>query len=345
MSAGAPVLLLPAALVDPAWLGPAALAQAAAAPSWARLARRASTLDERGPLDGPIGDPGHDRWWHERLALAPDASVAAAAAHADGVPQADWRLDVVHLHVGRDHLVMTDPAALPGPDAADARALADAVAPTFADDGLELVAAAPGRWYLREADPARALRLRTRPLAGALGRNVDAWMPTGEDARRWKRLVNEVQMTWHGHPVNLRREAAGLPALNSLWIDGRVPRGPAGDPRIAAAARIATDARRADGGATLELDDGTGPVVCDATLLAAQLDGDPRRWLEAWRALDAGAFAAIAAACGRWSDGATIVLCGDAGWRAVRVRPRDDWRFWRRPDAAAPLAAPRGAAR
>jgi hypothetical protein len=340
VSVSVPVLVLPAALVDPAWLGTAARERAAAAPAWARLSRRASIARERGPEGGPIDDPGHERWWRERLALPRDTALAAASAHADGVPGADWRLDVVHLHVGRDHLVLTDPAALPAPDPDDLRELAASVAAPFADDGLALEAAAGGRWYLRETDPSRPLRLLTRPLAGALGRNVDAWMPTGDDARRWRRLVNEVQMTWHAHPANERREAAGLAPLNSLWIEGRVPRGAGAEPRIAAAARLAVR-DRTGAGAAIAIDDGAGEVVLDETLLQAQLEGDPRRWLDAWTALDAGTFADVAAADGHWRTGARIVLCGDAGWRELSVSPQADWRFWRHSDPAAALAEPR----
>ena len=340
MSAPVPVLLLPAALVDPTWAGPAAIAAAAATPAWARLARRATPAGEAGPT-GPSQDPGHERWLRRRFGLADDESLAAASAHADGARGAAWRLDLVHLHVGRDHLVMTDPAALPEADGVDARALADAVAPLFADDGLALEVPAPGRWYLRETDPARPLRLRTRPLAGALGRNIDAWMPTGDDARRWRRLVNEVQMTWYAHPVNARREAEGRPPFNSLWIEGRVPRA-AGE----AAVRVATRPRGAADAAPIRVEDAAGPLVVIDALLDAQLAGDPGRWAAAWRALDAGPLSEIAEARGDWSAGARIVLAGDAGWRAIDVPARAGWNvFRRRPDAAALLAEPREAAR
>src|SRR5690606_33262738 len=33
----------------------------------------------------------------------------------------------------------------------------------------------------------------------------------------WRRVLNEVQITLHEHPVNLARTARGLPAVNSLW--------------------------------------------------------------------------------------------------------------------------------
>lgn len=327
-----PTLLLPAALADPAWLGADRIAALAAGPGWRALARQARAFAEAGPEDRPSSDPGHERWLHTRLALPADAALAACAALADTESGVMWRVDPVHLHVGRDHLVLTDPALL-ALCAEDAQALAEAIAPLYVEDGLALAASCSTRWYLREIDPARPLRLRTRPLSGAIGRNIDAWQPTGEDVRRWRRLVNEVQMTWHTHPVNAAREAAGLPTVNSLWIEGRVP--PAGTGSHAGAQLAIRDAPGA-----FEVATDTGPLVIDDRLLEAQLAGDPQRWAHAWRGLDTSSFAAMAGAQGPWHAGGRLVLAGDAGWRELEVAPRPDWRFWRRPNPDALLAEP-----
>jgi hypothetical protein len=361
-------LLLPAALVDAQWLGSTRLTALAASQGWASLARRTSVADEVGAPDGPPPDPGHERWLHRHLELPAGSPLAAWAVCAEASPGASrpgghatatagaagsdiasprrWRLDPVHLHVGRDHLVLTDPAAL-ALSAPDAAALAAAVAPLFENEGLVLRVDAPSPWALHEADASRPLRLSTRSLLGALGRSIDAWLPGGEDARRWRRLVNEVQMTWFDHPVNARREASGLLPVNSLWIEGPChiagSRG-GGDERAvrrcAAAARLAA---RAPGAGSVEIDDGTGMLVLDDRLLAAQVAGDPQRWADAWQALDAERFVPIARAQAPWAAGVRLVLAGDAGWRELDVAPRADWRFWRRGDPAALLAEPRGA--
>jgi len=392
VSATLPTLLLPAALVDPGWLGPARLAALGAAPGWASLARRAGMAAEAGPSDGPPPDPGHERWLHRRLGLPDGTPVAACSAPADaasmpasapveGTPRhlhaavadepadatravdparaadapahgagvarrpsvpgmgACWRLDPVHLHVGRDHLVLTDPAslALTGPDAAE---LAAALAPLLADEGLALHVATAARWVLVETDAARPLRLATRSMLGALGRSIELWQPLGPDARRWRRLVNEVQMTWHAHPVNERREAQGLAPVNSLWIEGPCAQpgaGAASASRLDAAARIAI---RAPGSGPIEVDDGQGVLTIDDRLLAAQIAGDPQRWAQAWLELDAARFGPMARGEGAWREGGQVVLAGDAGWRELRIAPRADWRFWHRPKGAALLAEP-----
>jgi hypothetical protein len=341
MSASVATLLLPAALLDPSWIGADRIATLAASPTWRALARRATTLGSAGPDGPPPQDPGHERWLHARLALPADSAAAAAAALADGVADAAWRLDPVHLHVGRDHLVLTDPRAL-ALAAHDARALADAIAPLLADEGLALAVPTPLRWYLSETAPGRALRLRTRPLAGAIGRNIDAWQPGGDDARRWRRIVNEIQMTWHAHEVNGRRESAGLVAVNSVWLEGRCPGAAPGVEREAAA-RLAIRGR-ADPPTELALSGGARLRV-DERLLEGQLAGDPTAWLDAWRRIEADTLGPIARAEGAWRDGARVVLAGDAGWRELAVAPHADWRFWRRADPAALLAEPRAGGR
>jgi hypothetical protein len=362
-----PTLLLPAALVDPGWLGPARVAALGAAPGWGALARRATLIAEAGPPDGPPPAPGHERWLQQRLGLPEGTPIAACAALFDAAqmyaadlpgghthapdatasipPARDagpcWRIDPVHLHVGRDHLVLTDPASL-ALSAHDAAELAAAIATLFIDEGLSLHAGAGPRWVLVERDAARPLRLATRSMLGALGRSIELWQPLGNDARRWRRLVNEVQMTWHDHPVNTRREQAGRLPINSVWIEGPCPRlvpGMPPPPGLDAAARIAA---RPPGSGAFTVVDGEGPLEIDDRLLAAQIAGDPRHWEQAWLALDAHCFGPLARAEGAWREGGQLVLAGDAGWRALRITPRADWRFWRRPAGAVLLAEPAG---
>jgi hypothetical protein len=259
--------------------------------------------------------------------------------------QAHWRLDPVNLHIGRDHLVLTDPARLAlGAD--DARALAVAIAGLFQDEGLTLIAAHPLRWYLQETEPSRGLRLKTRSMLAALGRSIDGWQPTGDDARRWRRIVNEVQMSWYRHPVNERRESQGLMPVNSLWIEGPCPAiDPTSESRLMAAARLAARGRRTSHATdervptpqALSFKDAfitthNGPLAVDDTLLEAVLEGDPQRWMDAWRALDASLFTPMASGQSPWDRGARLVLAGDSGWRSLRIGARPDWRFWKRPD-------------
>jgi hypothetical protein len=330
-------LLLPGALADPAWLGADALRAAAAAPGAAALARRAQP-EAAWAAPGPLPpDPGHQHWLHRRFGLVDGESVEAAAAYADGAGDAHWRLDPVHLQLGHDRLALADPRTL-ALEADEAAELAAAVTEVFGAQGLALHASRPARWYLRELDATRALALRTRPLVGAIGRSIDAWQPHGPDARRWLRLVNEVQMTWHGHAVNRARAQRGLPEVNGLWLTGRVPARHAGADRApdapshGAHGALGALAARGHGADPAQVRAGQGDLVLDDRLLAAQIEGDPARWRVAWAALDAECLQPMARGEPPWAAGATIVLAGDAGWRTVQVTAHPGWRFWRRVD-------------
>jgi hypothetical protein len=338
---GLSTLILPAALVDPGWLGTARHAELGALPGWSSLAKRARIVETSAPDTRMPPDPGHERWLYRRLGL-PEGCALAACALSGGSPlPTHWRVDPVHLHVGRDHLVLTDPYDL-ALTAADAEALAAAVAPLFADEGLALTAAGPTRWALRETDADRPLRLVTRTMLGALGRSIDAWQPTGEDTRRWRRIVNEVQMTWFEHPVNAAREAVGLQTVNSLWVEGRCPdpHDPVMTQASLEAARRLARRERGNSQTAFDIDDGRGRILLDDRLLDAQVTGDPLRWAQAWRALDTTVFQTAAQGALPWRQGLQLVLAGDAGWRTLAIAGRADWRFWRRPDPVALLTEP-----
>jgi hypothetical protein len=371
-----PALLLAASLVDPAWLGSDRLAQAARAPGFAALARRAAIGKSSDSSATHLPDPGHEDWLQNAFGLPAGAPIAACSALADGAFQACWRLDPVNLHIGRDHLVLTDPARLAlGAD--DARALAASIAELFRDEGLTLIAAHPSRWYLQETEPSRGLRLQTRSMLAALGRSIDGWQPTGDDARRWRRIVNEVQMSWYRHPVNERRESQGLIPVNSLWIEGPCP-GSSAQGTVAqitdqitaqiascgatagriAARRSATVSAAVDDPASPSIDlsgdasisisepciEASMALTIDDRLFEAQCAGDPQRWMQAWQSLDDAYFGPMSRAQAPWQRGATLVLAGDGLWRELVIGARRPWRFWQhRPTPDALLSG--GAAR
>ena len=356
-----PALLLAASLVDPAWLGPDRLAQAARAPGFAALMRQAAIGRSSDDTASQLPDPGHEDWLQKAFGLPPGAPIAACSALADAAVQARWRLDPVNLHIGRDHLVLTDPARLAlGAD--DARALAASIAELFQDEGLTLLASHPARWYLQETEPSRGLRLQTRSMLAALGRSIDGWQPTGEDARRWRRIVNEVQMSWYQHPVNEQRESRGLMPVNSLWIEGPCPdpdtqgtgaQTPAQNAsetltqwsaagRIAARRGTIVPAAGAADQASLSLDpskpfiEASMALTIDDRLFEAQCAGDPQRWMQAWQSLDEAYFVPMSRAQAPWQRGATLVLAGDGLWRELVIGARRPWRFWQHrpaPDA------------
>jgi hypothetical protein len=148
---------------------------------------------------------------------SPPAAVAAMASL--GLPAAEGHWFIVqatHIHIARDHLVLTDHRQL-ALDSQESRALFDAAAPLCTELGKTLLYGKPDTWFLRADDWPQ---LRTATPDAASGRNVDIWMPVGEGDRAWRKLQNEIQMHWFTHPVNEQREALGLKPVNSLWLWG-----------------------------------------------------------------------------------------------------------------------------
>jgi len=351
----------------------------------ALLARHAPTGD--GPLARLLARaraPRHSRddalvprelpdetWLRERFGAADGASVAAHAAHA--LPGDATRTDErspragssallvrpVHLHLGLDHLVLAVPQS-DEIDAAEAAALADAANRLFADDGLLWLAGSPHAWTLRATTDAGQDRLEAlgalacRSARLASGRNIDAWQPEGEAAGAWRAIVNELQMLWFEHPVNLAREASGRPTLNSAWLEGR--------PGVASVRAFDAVVTADDAVAGLALsagsevsaleslataDDFVRMVAIQENAEAILLDpgwwrlavsrADPAAWREGWARLDA--LIERLAAAGETVD--TIVLAGERDLLEFAPRPSDRWALWRRNSLATLLASGR----
>jgi hypothetical protein len=274
----------------------------------------------------------------ERFGVArqSDWPVAALTLRADGLdPGRSWwlRADPVHLQPARNELVL---ARTGGPDLVQAEA--DAIVATLdahlAAEGVHLIAARPQRWYLgvRQPEP-----LTTTPLREALGRSIDALLPQGASALRWHRRLNELQMLLHEHPVNVRREARGALAVNSVWLwgSGVVPTCPPrpalsvwSDDPLARGLALCAGATGADlpAGAAALLDAvaaGEHLVVLgdEAADTPPALHRLERDWLEPL----------VSALRGGRLERAGLTTVHDGELLSLHLSRRDLWKFWRRP--------------
>jgi hypothetical protein len=164
-----------------------------------------------------------EAWLQQAFGIEDEPLPAGALtlAGAGGEPgEACWaRADPVHLRLMRDRLIVAPPAAF-RLSREEAEGLASALNRHFGEQ-LSLEVIEPERWCARlepgfafDADP---------PLEAA-GRDADLVLRSaGEGGRRWGRLLNEIQMLLHAHPVNEAREARGEPPVNSLWLWGAGP--------------------------------------------------------------------------------------------------------------------------
>jgi hypothetical protein len=130
------------------------------------------------------------------------------------------RIEPVHIHAARDHLVLTSTQIL-DIQASEAEALFDSVKDIFAEMSDVTHRSMPHKWFIESS----ALEsLSTVSTAQAEGRNIDHWMPSDTSiegvARQWRKWQNEIQMIWFNHPVNEARQAEGMLSINSVWISG-----------------------------------------------------------------------------------------------------------------------------
>ncbi|WP_220809975.1 hypothetical protein [Noviherbaspirillum aridicola] len=322
-------------------------------PALAMLAGRARPEPEVQPADTFMRSLPHERWLAARcgLPVAGDDSppLAPLLLEAFGQSPAVGRwfvLQPVHIHIARDHLVLTDQRQL-ALEEADSRVLYDIAAPLFAEAGLQLAWGDALTWFLR-ADDWDGLRTAT-PDAAA-GHNIDIWMPKGPHERAWRKIQNEVQMHWFGHPLNDAREARGLRPVNSLWLWGGAAAQTRAPARIfshginlaswhAAFRPYAGHAGSAGSAAELPRDATRTLAVLDA-LAHAWLSSDWGTWLAGMQALEAQWFAPLLEGVKSGQhDSLSLVLSDDTRLLQLSVTRGALRRFWRKPGLT-PLLPP-----
>jgi hypothetical protein len=77
--------------------------------------------------------------------------------------------------------------------------------------------------YIRSEQP---LVTASVPATVVDEQNPDDWLPSAAAAAATLKLISEIEMTLHEHPVNAERQSRGLPPVNSLWVwgGGHAPR-------------------------------------------------------------------------------------------------------------------------
>lgn len=171
----------------------------------------------------PLDEAG---WWHQwtgaPLAPAPYRLLALGALGALGAPANDYWLcaDLVHLRFEQQALVLEDPATL-SLSGEESHSLAADIAPLLTAFGT-LHITSSRHWHLQPHDTAPS---GPALLAELIGQPARKLLPEGTEHRPWRRLLNEIQMVLHQHPVNRAREAAGQPVINNLsfWGGGSLP--------------------------------------------------------------------------------------------------------------------------
>jgi len=219
--------------------------------------------------------------------LAAGQTAAGDAAAVGPV----WLAELVHLALGADQANLLDPGQMDlRPE--ETAALLDTARPLFDGTGFTVQALSPQRWRLTLPD---GLRPQTASPHVVAGHRLNEWWRQDAETRPWRRLLNEIQMAWHEHPVNDDRAARGLPPVNALWLYGGGrpwPITPAGPERVL-----------------------TG-------LDAPQRSGDWSAWLDALAELDAQHLRPLAGKKGVPDTPTDLLLLGDDRQVALTLKPR-----------------------
>lgn len=207
-------------LVAPSLLGPVPSTLAdgvrdlGACQSLARFLSRAKHRRRAEPLTGESALMAQlQRCAVAKAADWPAAGAIAASALGLQDDRLYYRAAPVHLRADRDRVLLFAGQGLQL-DEADAKELTHDFNALYVNDDIAL-SFSMDHWVLSAT---QAPGPDLPPLARVAGRYLDAVMPADEASRRWRQLLNEIQMFLHDHPVNQRRLKSGELAINGFWF-------------------------------------------------------------------------------------------------------------------------------
>jgi hypothetical protein len=221
-------------------------------------------------------------------ALPIGTALGPYLAGVTDINQRVWLIDMCSTVIGQDRAALV---ALPDLDigAEESKALWQAVLPLFDDAtaGFSLEPLSTGRARLHGPLPNPEKNISPMALSG---QDIGDWWPTGTLWQPWRRLLNELQMTWHEHPINEARLARGQAPINGVWLYG--------------------------GGLGWQPDMHPKMTWCHELTEAAR-DGDWHQWIESWQALQSTLLSS--------DPNAEVVLLGSDRLVSLRVTPKKWW--------------------
>lgn len=131
--------------------------------------------------------------------------------------QGHWfRADPVHLQADIDHAILRDSHGL-DLTRQESEVLINELNEYFREEGIRFLMSDNNSWCLNiDANNA----VSTTALNEVISRNVYTFMPQGDDALFWKRVMNEAQMLLHQSEVNERRLDNNKLPINGIWVWG-----------------------------------------------------------------------------------------------------------------------------
>ncbi|NYT60735.1 hypothetical protein H0A66_00120 [Alcaligenaceae bacterium] len=215
-------IVLPGALPDPAEARELTSYLQTTAPTllrWLELGRaRASAADP-----AQTGCTPYEQWQLAQRGFKPRAGQNLSAGLAPLLTTAPitdntpiWLAELVHVSPSRDGAALL-PACELAITPEQSVALFESAQSLF--EGTDFTLHTCGTEHWRLGLPAEFTPICASPTVVSLS-SVNDWWPQDIAARPWRRLVNELQMSWFEHPVNQARYQQGQVPINSLWLFG-----------------------------------------------------------------------------------------------------------------------------
>jgi hypothetical protein len=188
-------------------------------PQLARLGGRGSIHALPAPRDGL-------RTWQAALldvlgvhdhALYPSAAVMHTGDVGETARGFWLHLQPMHFVAGLDRLTAVVLHGASDVARAELVELEPTIAAHLRTAGMQLVTTSHEDWLVHSE---RALDVRTATPESAAGGPLEEAMPQGRDAPALRRLMTELQMLLHEHPVNVARQRRGVPEINAVWFHG-----------------------------------------------------------------------------------------------------------------------------
>jgi hypothetical protein len=126
-------------------------------------------------------------------------------------------LQPMHFMAGLDRLTAVVLHGANDVSRAELAELEPTIAAHLRAAGMRLVTTSHGDWLVHSE---HALDVQMETPESAAASPLEQAMPQGRDAPALRRLMTELQMLLHDHPVNVARLRRGVPEINAVWFHG-----------------------------------------------------------------------------------------------------------------------------
>lgn len=150
------------------------------------------------------------------LGALPVALYQFQSESGESAPEHCVCAELIHLQADKDNARLVPEAAL-NIDSKESKELLDSLNELINPDGLNVHRSAGGHIYLTGM-PAAALD--TWPAHAVANGKIANSLPRQSNAGDWRRLLTEVQMLFHAHPVNAARAELNQLPINGMWFWG-----------------------------------------------------------------------------------------------------------------------------